>query len=127
VLPFGFSSLSVDFGSALLADADHAAGGLAVVADSLFNFVGNAGGFAALGANQHHVAGVDGHILVDDAAGLLGVAGFVSHTDPATGQTIINISDMESVQTMIWALFSLFPAAIALLIVLLLRLYPIKK
>jgi len=58
---------------------------------------------------------------------LLGVAGFVSHTDPATGQTIINISDMESVQTMIWALFSLFPAAIALLIVLLLRLYPIKK
>ena len=58
---------------------------------------------------------------------LLGVAGFVSHTDPDTGQTIINISDMESVQTMIWALFSLFPAAIALLIVLLLRLYPIKK
>jgi len=28
---------------------------------------------------------------------------------------------------MIWAIFSLFPAAIALLILLLLRLYPIKK
>ena len=58
---------------------------------------------------------------------LLGIAGFVSSTDPATGETIINISNMESVQTMIWALFSLFPAAIALLILLLLRLYPIKK
>ena len=60
-------------------------------------------------------------------ATLLGVAGFISSTDPATGETVISITNMESVQTMIWSLFSLFPAAIALLIVLLLKLYPIKK
>ena len=58
---------------------------------------------------------------------LLGLAGFVSNTDPATGETIVNITNEASVQTMIWSLFSLFPAAIALLILLLLRLYPIKK
>ena len=58
---------------------------------------------------------------------LLGVAGFVSGTDPATGQTVVTITDEPSVQRMIWLVFSLFPAAIALLIVLLLRLYPIKK
>ena len=58
---------------------------------------------------------------------LLGVAGFICNTDPATGETVISITNMESVQTMIWSLFSLFPAAIALLIVLLLKLYPIKK
>ena len=58
---------------------------------------------------------------------LLGLAGFVSNTDPATGETVVNITNEASVQTMIWSLFSLFPAAIALLIVLLLRLYPIKK
>jgi len=58
---------------------------------------------------------------------LLGLAGFVSNTDPATGETVVTITNEASVQTMIWSLFSLFPAAIALLIVLLLRLYPIKK
>ena len=58
---------------------------------------------------------------------LLGLAGFVSNTDPATGETVVNITNEASVQTMIWSLFSLFPAAIALLIVLLLKLYPIKK
>ena len=58
---------------------------------------------------------------------LLGLAGFVSNTDPATGDTVVTITNEASVQTMIWSLFSLFPAAIALLIVLLLRLYPIKK
>jgi len=58
---------------------------------------------------------------------LLGLAGFVSNTDPATGETIVNITNEASVQTMIWSLFSLFPAAIALLILLLLKLYPIKK
>ena len=57
---------------------------------------------------------------------LLGIAGFVSGTD-ATGQTVVTITNESAVQQMIWALFSLFPAAIALLIVLLLRLYPIKK
>jgi len=58
---------------------------------------------------------------------LLGIAGFVSGTDPATGQTVVTITNEASVQHMIWALFSLFPAAIALLIVLLMRFYPIQK
>ncbi len=58
---------------------------------------------------------------------LLGIAGLVSNTDPVTGQTVVTITNEASVQQMIWFLFSLFPAAIALLIVLLLRLYPIKK
>ena len=58
---------------------------------------------------------------------LLGLAGFISNTDVITGETIVTITNEASVQTMIWSLFSLFPAAIALLILLLLRLYPIKK
>ena len=58
---------------------------------------------------------------------LLGLAGFISGTDAATGQTVVTITNEASVQTMIWSLFSLFPAAIALLILLLLRLYPIDK
>ena len=41
--------------------------------------------------------------------------------------TIISIDRLGPVRWMIWCLFSLFPAAIALLIVFLLRLYPIKK
>ena len=57
----------------------------------------------------------------------LGMAGFMSGTNAATGQTIITITNEHSVQNMIWALFSLFPAAIALLMLLLLHLYPIRK
>jgi GPH family glycoside/pentoside/hexuronide:cation symporter len=57
----------------------------------------------------------------------LGMAGFISGTDAATGQTIVTITNEEAVRQMIWALFSLFPAAIAALIVLLLHKYPIKK
>ena len=57
----------------------------------------------------------------------LGLAGFISNTDVLTGETIVTITNEASVQTMVWSLFSLFPAAIALLILLLLRLYPIKK
>ena len=60
-------------------------------------------------------------------AALLGLAGFISGTDPATGDTIVTITNESSVCQMIWALFSLFPAAIALLILFLIRLYPIKK
>ena len=60
-------------------------------------------------------------------AALLGLSGFISGTDSITGETVITITNEASVQTMIWSLFSLFPAAIALLILLLLRLYPIKK
>ncbi len=58
---------------------------------------------------------------------LMGLAGFISGTDPATGETVVTIANLSSVQNMIWAIFSLFPAAIALLILLLLFLYPIKK
>ena len=57
---------------------------------------------------------------------LLGVAGFVSGTD-ATGETVITISNEEAVCKMIWSLFSLFPAVIASLMLLLVKLYPIKK
>ena len=60
-------------------------------------------------------------------AALLGLSGFISGSDPITGETVVTITNEASVQTMIWSLFSLFPAAIALLILLLLRLYPIKK
>ena len=58
---------------------------------------------------------------------LLGISGFVSGTDPVTGQTTVTISDMESVREMIWALFSLFPAFIVLIMLYLLYKYPIKK
>lgn len=57
---------------------------------------------------------------------LLGMAGFVSGTD-ATGQTVITITDADAVNKMIWALFSLFPAVIALVMMGLVYIYPIKK
>jgi GPH family glycoside/pentoside/hexuronide:cation symporter len=57
---------------------------------------------------------------------LLGIAGFISGTD-ADGQTVITITDADSVNSMIWALFSVFPAIIAGIMMGLLYLYPIKK
>ena len=57
----------------------------------------------------------------------LGFSGFVSGTDEVTGQTIITITNEEAVRTMIWSLFSLFPAIIALMIIFLIYKYPIKK
>ena len=57
----------------------------------------------------------------------LGLAGFVSGTDAATGQTIVTITDEESVRSMVWALFSLFPAVIAVIMMFLIYKYPIKK
>ena len=57
---------------------------------------------------------------------LLGLAGFISGTD-ATGQTVITITDADAVNRMIWALFSLFPAVIALVMMGLVYIYPIKK
>ena len=57
---------------------------------------------------------------------LLGIAGFVSGTD-ATGQTVITITDTIAVSRMVWALFSVFPAIIAVVMLGLLYLYPIKK
>ncbi len=56
----------------------------------------------------------------------LGWAGFISGTDDA-GQTIVTITDESSVRTMVWSLFSLFPAAIALIMLLLIKKYPIRK
>ena len=57
---------------------------------------------------------------------LLGFAGFISGTD-ATGQTLITITDADSVNRMIWLLFSIFPAIIAGIMLALLYVYPIKK
>ena len=58
---------------------------------------------------------------------LLGVAGLVSHTDMETGETIVRITNEESVRTMVWALFSLFPAVIAAIMAFLAYKFPIKK
>ena len=60
-------------------------------------------------------------------AALLGVAGLVSSTDPATGETIVTITDEESVKTMVWSMFSLFPAVIALAMGWLAYKFPLKK
>ena len=59
---------------------------------------------------------------------LLGIAGFVSGTN-ADGQTVVTIApeNMDSVKNMISMLFSLFPAFIAGIMLLLVYLYPIKK
>ena len=56
----------------------------------------------------------------------LGLAGLVSGTD-AAGQTIVTITDTDAVCRMIWLLFSIFPAAIAVIMIGLLYIYPIKK
>ena len=58
---------------------------------------------------------------------LLGIAGFISGSDPATGETIITITDQEAVKEMIWMLFSIIPAFIVLIMLFLLHKYPIKK
>ena len=58
---------------------------------------------------------------------LLGMAGLVSTTDMVTGETIVTITDEESVKTMVWALFSLFPAVIALIMGVLAYRFPLKK
>ena len=58
---------------------------------------------------------------------LLGVAGLVSHQDMTTGETIVTITNEESVRTMVWALFSLFPAAIAAIMSFLAYKFPLKN
>lgn len=58
---------------------------------------------------------------------LLGYAGMVSQTDMETGLTLVTISNEEAVRTMIWALFSLFPAVVALIMALLVYKFPLKK
>ena len=44
-----------------------------------------------------------------------------------TGETIVTITNEQSVRTMVWALFSLFPAAIACLMAYLAYKFPLKK
>ena len=58
---------------------------------------------------------------------LLGIAGLVSHTDMLTGDTIVVITNEESVRTMVWALFSLFPATIASFMSVLAYKFPLQK
>ena len=58
---------------------------------------------------------------------LLGMAGFISGSDPVSGEAVVTITNEVGVSIMVWALFSLFPAAIALLMLLCVRIYPIKK
>ena len=58
---------------------------------------------------------------------LLGFSGFISGTDPDTGQTIVTITDPVAVNEMIWLLFSIFPAIIACIMIGLLYISPIKK
>ena len=58
---------------------------------------------------------------------LLGMAGLMSHTDMLTGETIVVITDENAVRTMVWALFSLFPASIAAIMSLLAYKFPLKK
>jgi GPH family glycoside/pentoside/hexuronide:cation symporter len=58
---------------------------------------------------------------------LLGAAGFISGTNPETGETVVTITDMEAVKDMVWSIFSIFPAIIAGIIILLTYIYPIKK
>lgn len=57
---------------------------------------------------------------------LLGVAGFTSGND-ANGETVITITDMDAVKNMIWAIFSIIPAVICVIMIVLLRKYPIEK
>ena len=58
---------------------------------------------------------------------LLGMAGLVSETNVLTGETIVTITNGDSVRTMVWSLFSLFPAVIALVMGVLVYKYPLKK
>ena len=58
---------------------------------------------------------------------LLGVAGFSSGTDPQTGLAVVSISGIGTVTQMIWSMFSIFPALFAALMLLFIRIYPIRK
>ncbi len=68
-----------------------------------------------------------GAISASLIAFLLGIAGLVSETDILTGETVVTITNEQSVRTMVWALFSLFPAAIACIMAFLAYKFPLKK
>ena len=58
---------------------------------------------------------------------LLGAAGMQVSHDPATNAQIVQGAELQSVRTMVWALFSIFPAVIAALMALLSYKFPLKK
>jgi len=58
---------------------------------------------------------------------LLGFAGLVSTQNMETGETIVTITNEETVKTTVWILFSLVPAALAVLMGWLAYKFPIKK
>lgn len=58
---------------------------------------------------------------------LLGWSGLSSETSMETGETIVTITDVESVKSMVWNLFSTIPAIIALVMGILAYKFPIKK
>jgi len=58
---------------------------------------------------------------------LLGFAGLVSTVDMNTGETVVTITNEETVKTTVWILFSLVPAALAVLMGWLAYKFPIKK
>ena len=58
---------------------------------------------------------------------VLGFAGLVSTMDMETGQTVVTITNEQTVKSVVWILFSLVPAALALLMGWLAYKYPIKK
>jgi GPH family glycoside/pentoside/hexuronide:cation symporter len=57
----------------------------------------------------------------------LGLAGASMITDDMGNTSVDPASITDSVLSMVWSLFSLFPAAIAILMILLIIKYPIKK
>jgi GPH family glycoside/pentoside/hexuronide:cation symporter len=57
----------------------------------------------------------------------LGLAGASMITDDMGNTSVDPASITDSVLAMVWSLFSLFPAIIAAIIILLTRIYPIKK
>lgn len=60
-------------------------------------------------------------------AALLGWAGLESTQNMITGETEVIITNAAAVKTMIWCLFSLIPAGIALIMAWLVYRFPIKK
>lgn len=65
-------------------------------------------------------------ISVSLVALLLGLVGFTSNTDNL-GNVTVSIKDYESAANMIWLIFSLFPAAICLLMLFFIYKYTINK
>ena len=70
-------SVDIRFAVFTLANADHFLLLTSVIALFLYNAVSHTGGLAALGADQHDVGGVDGALLLVNAARLALPAGLL--------------------------------------------------